>query len=345
MIYQTRANLLPPLQSGGFLAATLLLLISAAGSYAQSTDIEFPTPVRDNLINGQIAARDVGDPRLTRHFYALTGTPGDLSITVESKNLNGDVDLFTAGSLRPLAKISLYSEELSTSSSKTIYLRRREPLILRVEARSPNDNEGSYRIRFDGAFEAMSGPAPEKEENVASGEPASSRRDRNVRRVTSVGARIEEPPAESTVKAEAPEATPAAPPVARESPVSTAASGEKPAPPEPTAPESKAATTEPPPRPVRVRRPGTSSRRSRTAPAARRRVPPAEETALPRPDNPDPMANARLIIETRDGMRVERYMNTVRRVTVENGQIVVIARDGKVEKLPMTNVLRMSIEP
>lgn len=345
MIYQTRANLLSPWQSGGFLAAALLLLMSAAGSYAQSTDIEFPTPVRDNLISGQIAARDVGDPRLTRHFYALTGTPGDLSITVESKNLNGDVDLFTAGSLRPLAKISMYSEELSTSSSKTIYLRRREPLILRVEARSPNDNEGSYRIKFDGAFEAMSGPEPEKEENVASGEPASSRRDKNTRRVTSVGARIEEPPAETTVKAEVPEPTPTpAPPVARESPVSAAPSAETPPAPEPTAPEPKAATTEPPPRPVRVRRPGTS-RRSRTAPAARRRVPPAEETVPPQPENPDPMANARLIIETRDGMRVERYMNTIRRVTVENGQIVVIARDGKVEKLPMTNVLRMSIEP
>lgn len=332
------------LQSSGFLAATLLLLISGTGSYAQSTDIEFPTPVRENLISGQIAARDVGDPRLTRHFYALTGTPGDLSITVESKNLNGDVDLFTAGSLRPLAKISMYSEELSASSSKTIYLRRRESLILRVEARSPNDNEGSYRIKFDGAFEAMSGPAPEKEENVASSEPANNRRDKNVRRVTSVGARIEEPPAETVVKTEAPETTPA-PPVAKESPVSTTPSGEKPTSPEPTAPESKAATTEPPPRPARVRRPATSSRRPRTAPTARRRTPPAEPTVSPQPNNPDPMANARLIIETRDGMRVERYMNTVRRVTVENGQIIVITKDGKVDRLPMTSVLRLSIEP
>jgi len=52
-----------------------------------------------------------------------------------------------------------------------------------------------------------------------------------------------------------------------------------------------------------------------------------------------------LIIETRDGMRVERYMTTVRRVTVERGQIVVVTTDGKVERQPMSNVLRMSIEP
>jgi phage terminase small subunit len=44
-------------------------------------------------------------------------------------------------------------------------------------------------------------------------------------------------------------------------------------------------------------------------------------------------------------MRVERFMNTVRRVTVENGQIVVIMKDGKVTRHPMANVTRMAIEP
>jgi len=32
---------------------------------------------------------------LTDHYYALTGTPGDLLITVNSTNLNGDIDVFT----------------------------------------------------------------------------------------------------------------------------------------------------------------------------------------------------------------------------------------------------------
>jgi hypothetical protein len=56
-------------------------------------------------------------------------------------------------------------------------------------------------------------------------------------------------------------------------------------------------------------------------------------------------AGAKLIIETRDGVRVERFMNLVRRVTVENGQIVVIMRDGKIARHPMADVVRMSIEP
>ena len=38
-------------------------------------------------------------------------------------------------------------------------------------------------------------------------------------------------------------------------------------------------------------------------------------------------------------------MSAVRRVTVENNQLVVLLRDGKVIRRPMLDVLRMSIEP
>jgi hypothetical protein len=33
----------------------------------------------------------------------------------------------------------------------------------------------------------------------------------------------------------------------------------------------------------------------------------------------------------------------VRRVIVENGQIVVTGKDGKIDRIPLVNVLRMSI--
>jgi hypothetical protein len=111
--------------------------------------------VRSNTVFGSIAARDLGDARLTDHYYAFTGTPGDLLITVQSNNLNGDVDVFTAGTLRPLLKLTLYAE-IATPVTKGIYLRKREDLILRVEARSPNDDEGTYRLSFGGSFEPMS---------------------------------------------------------------------------------------------------------------------------------------------------------------------------------------------
>src|SRR5918999_5864537 len=78
-----------------FLVVAFLLLI-ATSSFAQSIDPNAPSPVRSNSVDGRIAARDLGDARQTDHYYAFTGTPGDLLITVQSKNLNGDVDVFTA---------------------------------------------------------------------------------------------------------------------------------------------------------------------------------------------------------------------------------------------------------
>ena len=122
------------------LLAVAYLLLIASPSFAQSIDLNTPSPVRNNSVNGRIAARDLGDSRLTDHYYAFTGTPGDLLITVQSKNLNGDVDVFTAGSLRPLIKITLYAE-IMTPVTKGIYLRKREDMVLRIQARTPSDEE------------------------------------------------------------------------------------------------------------------------------------------------------------------------------------------------------------
>src|SRR6185295_312407 len=120
-----------------FLALFVLVLLAASCAFAQSIDPNAPSPVRSNTVTGSIAARDIGDARLTDHYYAFAGVPGDLLITSQSQNLNGDIDVFTVGSLRPLLKATLYAE-IATPVTKSIYLRQRQDLILRVEARSPN---------------------------------------------------------------------------------------------------------------------------------------------------------------------------------------------------------------
>ena len=317
-------------------AATLLLLMLAASVAAQSTDQEAPTPIGSNEISGQIAARDVGDSRLTRYFYAFTGTPGDLVLTVESKNLNGDVDIFVAGSLRPVAKVSMYAGELSASTSKSVYLRQRESLILRVEARTPNDDPGSYRIRFGGAFEPL--PVSATAEPTTETPTVTARTDRNAKRVTSVGGRINEPVTETSATETAPREP--------EQPVATSTPEPAPATTPTASTEPSTATTEParptPPRTARSTRRGATRRgRARPAPSRTASTP---TTTQPETTPAQPESGPRLIIETRDGMRVERFMSTVRRVTVENGQIVVITKDGKIERQPMTNVIRMAIE-
>ncbi|HEY0378669.1 MAG TPA: hypothetical protein VGC87_17270 [Pyrinomonadaceae bacterium] len=308
-------------------AGLLLLAVVGQNSLAQSTDIGFPTPVRADVVAGTIAPRDLGDPRLTRYFYSFTGTPGDLILTVEGRNLEGDVDVFTAGGLRPLAKISLYAGSSSSGGAQTIYLRTRQPLILRVEARTPNDSEGSFRVRFGGAFEPMGQEVPDPEPVI----PTVSSEGKG-RRVTATGATIEEPAPTPTATTRPEESRPepaATPTTTTETPATTAKAARP----------ARTGT-------LRIRRPLRIPRRTtrnRPAPTAEATRPPATEQ--PAAPTVEPAAGPRLIIETRDGMRIERYMTTVRRVTVERGQIVVVTTDGKVERQPMSNVLRMAIEP
>jgi hypothetical protein len=137
----------------------VLVFFAAAASFssinAQSTNQDFPTPVTGSEINGKIAARDIGDSRLTSYFYAFDGSQGDVFINVEAANFNGDIDVFTAGNLRPLTKITLYAGDSTTETGRVIYLRKPEKLIMRVQGRTPNDNPATYRIKFAGAFVAL----------------------------------------------------------------------------------------------------------------------------------------------------------------------------------------------
>ena len=310
----------------GFLTVAFLFL-AASSIAAQSIDPNAPSPVRSNSVSGRIAARDLGDARVTDHYYAFTGTPGDLLITVQSNNLNGDVDVFTAGTLRPLLKLTLYAE-IGTPVTKGIYLRKREDLILRVEARSPNDDEGTYRLRFGGSFEPIVGGLDIGEAETPATEPDT--RTPGTRRVTSAGARIKEPepPVTEVAATPTPEPTPEAKPV--ETPSAT--------------PErSPEVETE---RPAPTRNP-RGRRPAGRRPAARTPDTAASETPAPKPPpvEPEPEIGPRLVIETSDGTLINRSMSTVRRVTVENGQVVVVGKDGKIERILLANVVRMSISP
>lgn len=335
-------------------------------SPAQSIDISSPLPVRTNELVGTIASRDLGDSRLTDHFYAFTGIPGDVLITVQGKNLNGDVDVFTAGNLRPLLKFTLYAES-SSPITKSIYLRRRQDLILRVEARTPNDDEGSYQIRFGGSFEPIAGEPLVAEAETPSNDSASARaatRRKNSRRVSSVGARIDEPtPPEEVAATPTPEPTSADVPVATATPEPTV-EGEKP-PPTPRrrgrapsgrrrAPSTPAkqpdekvvSDTENKEAEANKELAAAKESEAKPAPTPRRRGRRGAATSAPQPPaEPEPQTGPRLIIEMQDGTRVERFMSVIRRVTVENNQIVVVGKEGKVERIRMAEVIRMAIEP
>ena len=117
------------------LVLPVILWATAAVTHAQSIDQSLPTPVLSNEINGKIGALDLGDARLTRHFYAFEGNPGDILITMSSNNLNGDIDIFTAVTFRPLMKTSIYaSTQVPLGVTKGIYLRASDPYSARRSA-------------------------------------------------------------------------------------------------------------------------------------------------------------------------------------------------------------------
>src|SRR5437870_11816575 len=160
-----RINLSRALPAALFFAT--VLCANTGTISGQSSDQNLPTAVLSNDVNGKIVALDVGDPRATRHFHAFAANAGDLLITVDSKNLNGDVDVFTAITFRPLMKTTLYASSQSGEVTKGLYLRTRQILILRVEARTPNDEAGSYHVRFGGTFAPFSGGIPVAENTEA----------------------------------------------------------------------------------------------------------------------------------------------------------------------------------
>lgn len=342
------------------LLITLALLIFADSVYGQSTDASAPTPLTSNLADGRVEPLDIGDSRLTRHYYAFSAGPGDLVINVESSNLNGDVDLFAAVGLRPLVKVSVFASSFASEAnrvSKSVFLRRQETIVLRVEGRAAGDQAARYQVSFEGPFIAARAPAPDDAKSGASLAAAATPNARaGTRRVNSIGARIEEPaPAPAETAPETPTAAPR-----NESATASTTTAETPN-------ASPAATRTPPPRRTNLPRARTSAARRRLPPAATPRGVPEKTTEKPETgmgDPPPPVSapprpvvasaakaptaaaavGVRLVIEMRGGETLERAMSDVRRLTVERGVLIIVGGDGRTERRPMSDVLRVAIE-
>ena len=320
-----------------------LVLGLALQARAQSSDQNLPSPVLSKEIAGRINALDLGDPRMTRHYYAFSASPGDLLITVEGHNLNGDVDVFTAITLRPLMKTTMIATSQSSEITKGIYLRTHQILILRVEARTPNDDPGSYHIRFGGSFEPFSGGIPVAEK-AASTESSEDKGDAN--RLSSVGATIPRPVTETAEAKPSPDKTP------EESEANKPVEKPSPAPRRNTARNARRNPRTAPARRTPAPKPATETAKEKPAETTGAPSPPAETTTTTKPATEKPanqelpsVPGTRLIIQQKDGTTINRPMSTVRRVVIEGPTIVIVLKTGKIERIAMANVARMSIEP
>lgn len=133
----------------------VILFTLSLNVFSQSNNQLFPTPVTTSEISGKIKARDIGDSRLTTYYYAFNGEQGDVFINVVTNNLSGDIDIFSNDGAKTLTKIVVYADSAATETGRVVYLRKTEKLLLRIEGRTPNDDDATFRIKFAGSFRAI----------------------------------------------------------------------------------------------------------------------------------------------------------------------------------------------
>jgi len=79
--------------------------------------------------------------------------------------------------------------------------------------------------------------------------------------------------------------------------------------------------------------------------------PPVRKETPAGPPKPDPaaelakaMENVRLVVEFKDGAKIERPMNEVMRFGVDKGVLTIVNKNGTIGRYSILNVVRMTIE-
>ena len=345
----------------------IVLLAGARSTFAQSTDQMFPTPVRTSEILSSIKARAIGDPRVTTYYYTFEGQQGDVFINVQSKNFTGDIDVYVIPSQQPLTKIVIYGDQVDAETGRVVYLRKPERLLLRIQGRSPGDEDASVSIKFAGSFLASKlddtvNPAVPKVESLA---------DSNVR-VNSVGTIVAvkpkvAPTPDAERLGEIPEPHEARQAVATqpEPRDEQKVEAEQPKSVEVVVTDSVVEEKkEEAPKPAATPR---NSNRRRAATTTAKAASPTENAedkidkgGKPAPARPptnrrsasddndsakvDPMAGINLVIYFKDGSRLDRPMTEVQRFSVERAVLTVISKNGTIGRYNMIEVSRVSIE-
>lgn len=307
-----------------------LTLLLAATAFGQSSDQNFPTHVTTNEINGVIKPRNIGDARLTTYFYLFEGSQGDIFVNVATTNFTGDIDVYSADSMKPLTKMVMYADAGQSETGRLIYLRQPARLLLRIEGRPPNDEAATFRIKFAGSFVALAPETYQPPPTVAKRESVESRK--------------------ASVSSESKTETPKS---EDQEPKAEDLTSEEPKPKtEDTVYENKSAKVT-----VKtVEKPATTRRRTTTAP---KRTNPSRSdassqkptaTQKPKAENPkpppepDPLANVKLVVVFKDGTIIERPMTEIVRFSFDNGRLTVIEKIGTITRYQMATIAKVTIE-
>ena len=365
-----------------WIAKTLCILCVLYGFFlsakAQSTNQNYPTAITTSEISGKIVARDIGDARLTSYFYIFNGNQGDVFINVQTSNFNGDVDVFTADNLRPLTKITIYADVSGNETGRVVYLRKPEKLVLRIEGRSPNDDAATFKIKFAGAFAAITDFADTPDAPQVKGENQTDVRVNSVGTIIEIKPKPTPTPKETIAKIE-----PKKPDTSAENKEPTAEKKieetetdekvtadkttitiEKTAEPEtpietPQQPKPDVVITDELPKPnvekPTEEKPSEENKAEVSAKITIEKTPEVAETKTvekksrptkkpTKPKEPNPLENIRLIVLFKDGTKIERPMSDVLKVSVDKGILTVISKNGLVRRYSILDVAKMTIE-
>lgn len=323
----------------------LLLLICINSSvFAQSSEQEFPTPVTTNEIKALIEPRAVGDARTTTYYYNFDGSQGDIFVNVVTKNLNGDIDIFVRDGLRLLTKIVVYADVGDGETGRVIYLRKPEKLLLRVKGRTPNDDPASIQIKFAGSFVAAAAvdvpDAPRVSRRVLEEASTASRTTESTEQKTDETVNTDRE-AEKQVEAEKARAAERQRQATKQTETTSTAENRKP----PQRASRDRVRQETSKKPEEVTKKPEQTRSSETT-----NRPPRADTGRERTETKPQVVITeseviqKLVIEFKDGSRIERPMSEVLRFTVDRGVLTVIELSGRIGRYQMTAVKKLTIE-
>ncbi len=313
-----------------------LIIFASISIQAQSTDQSFPTAVTANQINGTIKARDLGDSRLTTYFYILGGEQGDVFLNVQTKNFDGDIDVFTLNGLKPLTKIRVFSDNSDNETGRIIYLRQPEKLLLRVEGRTPNDDPATFQIKFAGSFVA------EKSATKENDAPQVKSENQGEVKVNSVGTIIQTKPKPTPKPSETPKETVAEKKEdVKETPKEAAKTAEKvekkedETPKKATAKKLEVVITD------NLETPKEVTTETEVKAEEKKEEVKTEETPK---KEVNPLENIKLTIIFKDGKKIERAMSEILSVNVDKGMLTIIEKDGTIGRFSILDIVEFTIK-
>jgi hypothetical protein len=131
-------------------AVVLCCLTAAVSAGAQSTDMDTPTPLTSNVINGE------GDGKGESLYYSFTATQGDLKLNLDAKTDNYstpvEVVLLTEDG-KELLQVTAVAGDKMERVVGTKHFVREQNVILRISTREDKQVKLlTYKVKLDGAI-------------------------------------------------------------------------------------------------------------------------------------------------------------------------------------------------